>query len=146
MLFGLFLFSLSFVSFGMCTNPFIFQVKNANLTIHLLKQPNYGSMNKILIEEIHEKLRSWENKIALDPLLFENPVTNFQLLKMLRVDIQEDMIPRYLMHEFRRMVNVPTKKDLKKSAILIHEMMAMYELSTYKDIAIIKFSFLMLNK
>ena len=34
--------------------------------------------------DIQQKLNSWVQEISLNPLLFENPATNFLLLKMLR--------------------------------------------------------------
>ena len=86
---------------------------------------------------IQTKLNSWEQQFSLNPLLFENPATNFLLLKMLRQDIQENMIPSYLRKQFNRIVRIPSKKDLQKSATILNEMMEMYDISTQKGVNII---------
>ena len=87
--------------------------------------------------DIHTKLNFWEQQISPNPLLFENPAANFLLLKMLRLDIQEDMIPSYLRNQFKRSFTIPTKKDLLKSATILNNMMENYGISTHKGVAII---------
>ena len=56
---------------------------------------------------------------------------------MLRMDIQQEMIPSYLRETFKRSVKVPSKQDLRKSAIILNDMMAMYGFSTHQGVAII---------
>ena len=128
-----FMTSLSFV---LSVDHYIFQVQNANLTIKLLKQLDYRSMEKNLTVSIHSKLSSWEKDLADDPMLFENPVTNFLLLKMLRFDIQDKIIPTSIGRMYRRTVRVPTSQDLRKSAVLINDMIHMYKMSALKGIVI----------
>eukprot|EP00092_Neocalanus_flemingeri_P007022 GFUD01007584.1.p1 GENE.GFUD01007584.1~~GFUD01007584.1.p1 ORF type:complete len:441 (+),score=100.57 GFUD01007584.1:37-1359(+) len=125
------LLCLGFLSY-VIGSPFIFQVKNANLTIQLLKRLDYGRMNENWRQSIHSKLGTWETTIVFNPLLFENPVTNFLIQKMLRVDIQEEMIPKHLERGFRSTVNVPKREDLRKSAILINDMMKNYGMPLHK--------------
>merc|ERR1712106_600604 len=116
MFFKLFIYFSSF-SLGLCSDPFMFQVRNANLTIQLLKQLNF-----------------WQQELESDHLLFENPVRNFLLIKMLRVDIEDYMIPRFLRYQFRKNVKVPRSDDLRKSAILINDMKNMYNIPILKII------------
>ena len=115
----------------------MFEVKNPNQTIQYLKQLNYENMSISWTLDIHTKLDFWEQQISHNPLLFENPATNFLLLKMLRQDIQEDMIPSYLRKQFVRSVKIPTRKDIQKSATILNDMMTMYGISRQKGVAII---------
>ena len=136
----MFLFAICCLSTITCVNsldPFMFEVKNTNQTIQYLKQFYYGYMSSYFMLDIETKLNSWEQQFSLNPLLFENPATNFLLLKMLRQDIQENMIPSYLRKQFKRSVIIPTKKDLQKSATILNEMMEMYDISTQKGVNII---------
>ena len=118
-------------------DPFIFQVQNAELTVELLKKLNYQSLEENLTISIFSKLLSWEEELASDPFLFENPLTNFLLLKMLRMDIQTYMIPISIKQTFKRTVRVPTRQELKKSAILINDMTYAHNMSEMKEIVII---------
>ena len=118
-------------------DPFIFQVQNAELTVKLLKKLNYQSLEENLTISIFSKLLSWEEELAYDPFLFENPLPNFLLLKMLRMDIQTYMIPISINQKFRRTVRVPTRQELRKSAILINDMTYAYSMSAMKGIVII---------
>ena len=134
------LFAIFFISTITCGNsldPFMFEVKNPNQTIQFLKQFDYGNMSLYLTLDILTKLNLWERRIFLNPLLFENPATNFLLLKMLWQDIQEDMIPSYLRKQFKISVKIPTKNDLQKSATILNDMMEMYGISRRKGITII---------
>ena len=134
---GLYFAYLSFISQCLCSNPYTFEVKNVNLTIQLLKRLNYKSITEDLKEDIHSKLASWEETFAKDPLLFEHPIRSFLLMKMLRVDIQYEMIPKHLKFQFRKNVKVPTKQELGKSVIVINDMMKMYKISIHEVIVII---------
>ena len=87
------------------------------------------------------KLADWEDRLDTNPLLFEHPVDNFQFLKMLRSDIEEAMIPRRLRTRFRKIVKVPTRHDLRKSALLIQDMITMFRIPIYQAIIIIALSF-----
>ena len=136
MFFKLFVYFSSF-SLGLCSDPFMFQVRNANLTIQLLKQLNFGQESEDWQEEIYSKLGFWEQELESDHLLFENPVPNFLLIKMLRVDIEDYMIPRFLRYQFRKNVKVPRSDDLRKSAILINDMKNMYNIPILKVVVII---------
>ena len=64
----------------------MFEVKNAINTIQYLKQFDYGKKSINWTQDILSKLDMWEKQISMNPLLFENPATNFLLLKMLRMD------------------------------------------------------------
>ena len=118
-------------------DPFIFQVQNAELTVKLLKKLNYQSLEENLTISIFSKLLSWEEELAYDPFLFENPLTNFLLLTLLRMDIQTYMIPISINQKFRRTVRVPTRQELRKSAVLINDMTYAYSMSAMKGIVII---------
>ena len=89
------IFLLSAVSCGNSLDPFMFEVKNPNQTIQYLKQFDYENTSLYL--------------------------TNFLLSKMLRQDIQEDMIPSYLWKKFKRSVKIPTRIDLRKSATIMND-------------------------
>ena len=131
------IFCISTITCGNSLDPFMFEVKNPNQTIQYLKQLNYENMSISWTLDIHTKLDFWEQQISPNPLLFENPATNFLLLKMLRQDIQEDMIPSYLRKQFERSVKIPTRKDIQKSATILNDMMTMYGISTHKGVVII---------
>ena len=118
-------------SLGLCSDPFMFQVKNANLTIQLLKQVYPGQAN------IHAQLRSWEQKLESNPSLFENPAPNFHLLKMLMVDLDENMIPTFLRDMFRKTENVGRSEDLKKQHSLKNDTMNLYDMQIRKELDII---------
>ena len=64
-----------------------------NQTIQLLKQLDYQK------EKIYSKLKNWELTLAEDELVFEDPVENFLLQKILRFDIKEYMIQHALTKE-----------------------------------------------
>ena len=134
---GLYFVYLSFLSLCFCSNPYTFEVKNVNMTIQLLKRLDYESITEDLKEDIHSKLGSWEETFGKDPLLFEHPIRSFLLMKMLRVDIQNEMIPKYLKYQFRKNVKVPTKQELGKSVIVINDMMKMYNISIHEVIVIV---------
>ena len=136
----MFLLAIYYLSVTACVtslDPFMFEVKNANKTILYLKQFDYGRKSINWTLDILSKLDIWERQISKNPLLFENPATNFLLLKMLRMDIQQEMIPSYLKEQFKRSVKIPSKQELRKSAIILNDMMAMYGFSTHQGVAII---------
>ena len=122
-------------------DPFMFQVGHSNHTIQLLKQLNFGQKSELWQEEVFSKLGDWEHRLDTDPLLFEHPVENFKFLKMLRLDIEEFMIPRRLRTKFRKIVRVPTRNDLRKSALLIQDMITMFGIPIHQAIIIITLYF-----
>ena len=127
-----FLIYFSSFSLGLCSDPFVFQVKNANLTIQLLKQVYLGQAN------IQAKLWSWEQELESNPSLLEKPAPNFHLLKMLMVDLEESMIPTFLRDMFSKTENVLRSEDLK-TASLRNDMMNLYDMQIRKELFIIGF-------
>jgi hypothetical protein len=60
-------------------DPFMFEVKNANKTIHYLKLFDYGKKSINWTQDILSKLDMWEKQISMNPLLFEKlPKGNIQ--------------------------------------------------------------------
>ena len=123
---------------GADTDPFMFQVHHPNLTVQILKQLQYGQQSEEWQDQVYSKLGDWEQKLMSDPLFFEHPVPNFLLLKMLREDIEEWMIPRFLRYKFKRIVKVPTSAELRKSAVMIEDMISMHGVQINKGIVIIR--------
>ena len=83
----LIIFNLS-LSFG--TIPHLFKVKDVKESIRLIQ--NMTLVQKLTID-IKSKLKLWAGEVDENPLLFEDPVTNFLFLKMLLVDIQKVLNP-----------------------------------------------------
>ena len=99
-----------------------------NQTIQLLKQLDYQK------EKIYSKLKNWELALAEDELVFEDPVENFLLQKMLRFDIEKFMIHPNLRHKFKKTVRVPNNKELQKAAYMIHAMADFYRWNFSQEI------------
>ena len=121
---NLIIICVSFIlSYG--TDPCLFEVKNVNESLHILQQLNFK-------EKTHAQLTNWLKQIEENPLYFEDPATNFLFLKFLMIDVEAEMVPTTLKKSVRRLVTSPTEKELKKSAVLLHEMMALYNIPIHQ--------------
>ena len=119
-------------------NNSLFEIENMKHSFNVLRQLNLQSTNFSWSKQIQVKISRWEKLLEEDPLYFEDPVTNFLFLKFLTIDLKEEMIPERLKTFFRSAVNIPTRKDLKKSAFLLHEMMSGYNIPIQQEIVIMK--------
>ena len=119
-------------------NNSLFEVKNIKNTFNMLRQQNFQSTNFSWSQQTEVKISRWEKQIEEDPLYFEDPVTNFLFLKFLTIDLKEEIIPSRLETFFKRTVNIPTMKDLKNSAFLLHEMMSGYNIPIPQGIVIME--------
>ena len=78
------------------------------------------------------------NNSAINPLLFENPVTNFLLLDMINHFIINGFGPPTLLKKCERIVRYPyfpSDQDIRNAALLLHEMVRLYNISWRKAVA-----------
>ena len=108
----------------------IYEVKNVNEFIDILRQINYE-------DKIQAQLTNWEEEIKEDPLYFEDPVTNFLFLKFLIIDVETELVSARLQKSSKRTVTIPPLGKLKKSAVLLNEMMSLYNIPIQQVITII---------
>ena len=80
-------------------------------------------------------LNSWEEQLDTNSLLFENPVTNFLALDMIKHDIIQGYGPSALLKKCKKIVTNPSKDDIKKSALLVQEMVEEHNLSWSEGVA-----------
>ena len=108
----------------------IYEVKNVNEFIDILRQINYE-------DKIQAQLTNWAEEVEEDPLYFEDPVTNFLFLKFLIIDVETELVSSRLQKSLKRTVTIPPLGKLKKSAVLLNEMMSLYNIPIQQVITII---------
>ena len=86
-------------------------------------------------QEIVTILDSWEEQLDTNSLLFENPVTNFLVLDMIKYDILHGYGPPALLKECQKTVIKPTQEDIRKTALLLQEMVEKYNMSLPEVVA-----------
>ena len=111
----------------------IFEVKNVKESFKILQQLNCS-------QEIQDRLSTWGELVKNNSLMFEDPVTNFLFIStLIEITEEEDVGPAVLKKSFKRTVTIPSRRNLRKSAALLHEMISMYNIPLEQEIFIMTF-------
>ena len=115
------------------SNLDIYEVEKADLFLKMLQQLNCS-------REMQEKFSTWGKLVQKNYLIFEDPVTNFLLIsKLVEIGNNKDMVPAMMMKSIQRTVTIPSREKLRKSAVLLNEMMSMYNIPLKQEITIVTF-------
>ena len=115
------------------SNLDIYEVEKADLFLKMLQQLNCS-------REMEDKFSTWGKLVQKNDLIFEDPVTNFLLIsKLVEIGNQKDMVPAMMMKSIQRTVTIPSREKLRKSAVLLNEMMSMYNIPLKQEITIVTF-------
>ena len=118
--------SLSFIS-SYESKSDIFEVRNLKKSLAMLHQLNNS-------REIQDRLSTWEKELKENPLIFEDPVNNFLfILILLKIGMEEDMSPGLLNKSLQRTLTIPNRRKLRKSALLINDMMSLYNIPIQQE-------------
>ena len=118
--------SLSFIS-SYESKSDIFEVRNLKKSLAILRQLNNS-------QEIQDRLSTWEKELKENPLIFEDPVNNFLfILILLKIDMKEDMDPGMLNTSLQRTLTMPNRGKLKKAAVLMNDMMSLYNIPIQQE-------------
>ena len=111
----------------------IFEVKNVKESFQILQQLNCS-------QKMQDRLSTWGELAKNNSLMFEDPVTNFLFLStLIEITEEEDIGPAVLKKSFKRTVTIPSRRNLRKSAALLHEMISMYNIPLEQEIFIMTF-------
>ena len=120
------LISLSFIS-SYESKSEIFEVRNVRKSLEILCQLNYS-------QEVQDKLSTWKKELKENSLIFEDPVNNFLfILILLKIGMEEDMSPGLLNKSLQRTLTIPNRRKLRKSALLINDMMSLYNIPIQQE-------------
>ena len=115
------------------SNLDIYEVEKADLFLKMLQQLNCS-------REMQEKFSTWGKLVQKNDLIFEDPVANFLLIsKLVEIGNKKDMVPAMMMKSIQRTVTIPSREKLRKSAVLLNEMMSMYNIPLKQEITIVTF-------
>ena len=115
------------------SNLDIYEVEKADLFLKMLQQLNCS-------REMEDKFSTWGKLVQKNDLIFEDPVTNFLLIsKLVEIGNNKDMVPAMMMKSIQRTVTIPSREKLRKSAVLLNEMMSMYNIPIKQEITIVTF-------
>ena len=115
------------------SNLDIYEVEKADLFLKMLQQLNCS-------REMEDKFSTWGKLVQKNDLIFEDPVTNFLLIsKLVEIGNKKDMVPAMMMKSIQRTVTIPSREKLRKSAVLLNEMMSMYNIPLKQEITIVTF-------
>ena len=117
---------------SLAINPSMVQILNTRETEKCLKDLAMTSDGE---EDIVTILDHWEEQLDTNSLLFENPVTNFLILDLIKYDIIHGYGPPALLKECQRTVIKPTQEDIRKTALLLQEMVEKYNMSLPEGVA-----------
>ena len=112
-------------------NPFIVQITNTRETVQCLQEL---AKTSDVEEDIVTIVNSWAEQLD-NSLLFENPVTNFLMLDMIKYDIIHGYGPPALLKECQRTVIDPSEEDIRKTALLLQEMVDKYNMPLTQGVA-----------
>ena len=115
------------------SNLDIYEVEKADLFLKMLQQLNCS-------REMQDRVSTWGKLVQKNDLIFEDPVTNFLLIsKLVEIGNKKDMVPAMMMKSIQRTVTIPSREKLRKSAVLLNEMMSMYNIPLKQEITIVTF-------
>ena len=115
------------------SNLDIYEVEKADLFLKMLQQLNCS-------REMQDRFSTWGKLVQKNDLIFEDPVTNFLLIsKLVEIGNKKDMVPAMMMKSIQRTVTIPSREKLRKSAVLLNEMMSMYNIPLKQEIIIVTF-------
>ena len=115
------------------SNLDIYEVEKADLFLKMLQQLNCS-------QEMQDKFSTWGKLVKKNDLIFEDPVANFLLIsKLVEIGNNKDMVPAMMMKSIQRTVTIPSREKLRKSAVLLNEMMSMYNIPLKQEITIVTF-------
>ena len=111
----------------------IFEVKNVKESFQILQQLNCS-------QKMQDRLSTWGELVKNNSLMFEDPVTNFLFIStLIEITEKENIGPAVLKKSFKRTVTIPSRRNLRKSAALLHEMISMYNIPLEQEIFIMTF-------